>query len=156
VYLPAAWLREAGVDAQTWAARPTYDAAIGSVVRRVLAAADVLYRHADLGIAALPLACRPGIRAARTLYAGIGDEIARRGYDSVSQRASTTIGRKLILLCTMFGSGRAIEAAAAPLIVEEARFLVDAVDANAWPEPSSQRRSEGVVGRLEGVGGAVD
>jgi len=156
LYLPAAWLREAGVDVRAWAARPAYDPAIGSVVRRLLAAADALYRHADSGIAALPLACRPGIRAARTLYAGIGDEIARRGYDSVSQRASTTIVRKLILLSGMFGSSRHVDDAESPQVVEEARFLVDAVDQNVRPVPLSQRRNEGVVGHMEGIGRAVE
>jgi phytoene synthase len=156
LYLPAVWLREAGVDAAAWSAHPTYSAAIGSVVRRVLAAADVLYRHADIGINGLPLACRPGIRAARALYAGIGDEIARRGYDSVSQRASTTFGRKLILLFRMFGTGRSADNGEPSPVLEEARFLVDAVDENGWPAANPQRRGQGVEGQMEGVGRAVD
>ena len=36
---------------------------------------------------ALPLDCRPGIRAARLLYAEIGREVERRGLDSVESRA---------------------------------------------------------------------
>jgi 15-cis-phytoene synthase len=155
LYLPAAWLREAGLDARAWVARPTYSGAIGSVVRRVLAAADVLYRRADIGIAVLPPRCRPGIRAARKLYSGIGDEIARRGYDSVSQRASTTMGRKLILLLGMFGPNRDIDDASSSPVIEEARFLVDAVDGNLRPAPTTQRRSQGVIGQI-GVGRAVD
>lgn len=156
LYLPAMWLREAGVDARAWAACPTYNAAIGAVVCRVLAAADVLYRQADLGIAALPLACRPGIRAARTLYAGIGDEIVRRGYDSVSQRASTTLGRKLILLAGMFSSPRQVDGGESVPVVEEARFLIDAVDGKTRANPAAQRRREGVIGHTEGIGRGMD
>ncbi len=98
LYLPLRWLREAGVDPADWLRDPRFTPAIGAVTERLLAAADALYARADSGIAGLPWDCRPGIGAARRLYAEIGVEIARNGYDSVSRRAVVPGHRKLALL----------------------------------------------------------
>ena len=98
LYLPLQWMREAGLEPQAWLARPVFNDQIAHVVRRVLLAAEGLYRRVDAGVAQLPLACRPGINAARFLYAEIGHEVARRGLDSVSQRAVVARSRKLHLL----------------------------------------------------------
>jgi 15-cis-phytoene synthase len=98
LYLPREWMREAGLDPDAWLAQPRFNAALASVVKRLLQDADGLYRRADLGIAALPGACRPAIYAARRLYAEIGAEVARHGYDSVSRRAIVPASRKLQLL----------------------------------------------------------
>ena len=84
LYLPLAWLRDAGVDPDAWLARPVFSPAIGTAVQRLLREADLLYERAGVGIAGLPLGSRPGIYAARFLYAGIGREIERRGLDSVA------------------------------------------------------------------------
>lgn len=141
IYLPLAWLREAGLDPDAWLQRPVFNDAIGDIVKRLLDTADTLYRRAEAGIAKLPTACRPGIYAARLLYAEIGQEIARNGYDSVSQRAFVTPARKLTLL------GRAMAVTPLPIKtvctaepLEENRFLVDAL---AVPEPF---KVEGGVG----------
>ena len=98
IYLPLAWLREAGIDPDAWLVRPVFNDAIASVVKRVLDTADLLYQRVDAGVAQLPLACRPGINAARFLYAGIGHEVERRGLDSVTQRAVVPRSRKVWLL----------------------------------------------------------
>ena len=98
LYLPAAWLREAGVAPDTWLAAPRFRPEIGQAVRRLLAEANRLYASADAGIAALPRACRPGIRAARLLYAEIGATVARNGYDSVTERAVVPAMRKARML----------------------------------------------------------
>jgi phytoene synthase len=95
LYLPRAWMREAGIDPDAWLARPVFDAALGSVVARLLATAEMLYMRAESGIAELPSACRPAIMAARLIYAGIGGEIARNGHDSVNARAVVGGWRKL-------------------------------------------------------------
>jgi phytoene synthase len=127
LYLPLRWLRDAGIDADAWLARPAFTPALGSVVQRLLGVAETLYLRADAGIALLPLACRPGIGAARRLYAEIGREVARRGYDSVASRASVPTTRKLGLLA------RSVAAAAVPAArgeiptLDAVRFLVDAV-----------------------------
>ena len=127
LYLPRAWLREAGIDPDAWLARPAFSPALAGVVRRLLLAADVLYARADSGIAALPLACRPGIGAARRLYAGIGREVARNGYDSLSRRAAVPPARKLGLV--LRSTARALRPRAAPPspASHPAQFLVDAV-----------------------------
>ena len=97
LYLPLRWLQEAGVDPGAFLAAPAFGPAVGGVIRRLLAEADALYARADEGIAGLPLSCRPGIGAARRLYAAIGREVARQGCDSVSRRARVGRGRKVAL-----------------------------------------------------------
>jgi len=98
LYLPQSWLREAGLDPDGWLSKPAFDPRLASVVARLLAAAEALYVEADAGIAELPRDCRPGIRAARLLYAEIGAEVARRDCDSVSVRARVSAWRKAALL----------------------------------------------------------
>ena len=98
LYLPRQWLREAGIDPAAWRAAPAFDHALAGVVQRLLAAADGLYARAAAGVASLPLACRPGINAARLLYAEIGREVVRAGGDSVNQRAVVPSARKRRLL----------------------------------------------------------
>lgn len=65
LYLPRDWMREAGIDPDAWLQAPSFTPALGSVVSRLLAEADVLYERAALGISALPRDCRPAIQAAR-------------------------------------------------------------------------------------------
>jgi len=98
LYLPRAWMREAGLDPDAWLAAPVHSAALGSVIRRLLDDADRLYARVGVGIARLPLSCRPGINAARRLYAAIGHEVARRGLDAVTERAVVPPARKVRLL----------------------------------------------------------
>ncbi|MGH1551381.1 phytoene/squalene synthase family protein [Streptomyces sp. L7] len=81
LYLPRQWLREAGLDVETWRAAPFFDDRIGRVTARLLAVADVFYARASAGIADLPWNCRPGIHAARLIYAEIGREVARAEFD---------------------------------------------------------------------------
>ncbi len=100
LYLPRSWMREAGIDPDAWLAAPVHSEALGTVVRRLLDEADVLYARVGGGIAQLPRACRPGINAARHLYAAIGHEVARRGLDAVSRRAVVPARRKARILIT--------------------------------------------------------
>jgi phytoene synthase len=134
LYLPRQWLREAGIDPDTWLAAPIFDTAIGSVIQRLLDAADVLYRQAEQGIAELPRDCRPAILAARLVYAEIGRDIERRGLDSVSQRAVVSGQRKLALLAR---ATRAIliapgAGADVPAPLPAIRCLVDAAAQGPW------------------------
>ena len=72
-------------------------------MQRLLDAADGLYGRATLGIRNLPKGCRPGIYAARALYAEIGRELERGGLDLVSRRAVVSTNRKLkVLARTLF------------------------------------------------------
>jgi phytoene synthase len=98
LYLPLQWMREADLDPQEWLAQPVFTPALAGVVARLLTAADVFYRRSESGLCALPRACRPGMYAARHLYAEIGNEVARRNFDSVGQRAVVAAPRKLQVL----------------------------------------------------------
>jgi phytoene synthase len=136
VYLPKAWLREEGLDVEAWLANPTYNEAVGAVTKRVLEMAETLYQRAESGIAKLPVACRPGIYAARLLYAEIGREVARNGYDSVTTRAVVAPARKVTLLsravaATPFPGRRCAEPA-----LPENQFLVSAAASTAGAAPA--------------------
>ncbi|EJW12823.1 Phytoene synthase [Rhodovulum sp. PH10] len=165
IYLPLAWMREEGLDPDAWLADPVFDARLGRVVRRMLDAADRLYARSEAGIAHLPLPCRPGILAARIMYAEIGREVEKAGYDSVSRRAYVCGRRKLALLGRTFAQAPFVAkgVGAPPPPLDETRFLVDAVIASplangARPDPTAvpwwnfARRIAWVVdlfGRLE-------
>jgi len=127
IYLPLDWLSAAGIDAEAWLAEPRYTPTLGQVIDRLLDVADNLYARADAGIAALPAGCRPGIRAARLLYAEIGQELRRNGLDSVSRRTVVPAGRKLKLLAyAAAGSNEDLKEFASCL--EQARFLIEGID----------------------------
>lgn len=95
LYLPLDWLAEAGLSPETFLAHAKATPALRQLTRRLLTEADALYRHSETGIVLLPLPCRPGIYAARHVYAGIGGAIARNDYDSLSRRARTSSRQKL-------------------------------------------------------------
>jgi phytoene synthase len=143
LYLPLAWLRESGIDADAFVGRPQFTVALGRLVRRLLVAAEFLYARAAGGIAGLPLACRPGMHAARLLYAEIGHQVARQGFDSVSRRAVVPAARKARLLALALSATAARGAVDPAPALAEARFLVAAVaaaprPAAAEPQPLSQ------------------
>jgi phytoene synthase len=98
LYLPRRWLREAGIDGEAWLAAPAWTPALDAVLRRLLVVADQLYARAASGLAELPLACRPGINAARLLYAEIGHEVLRAGATAWPRRVAVPAGRRAWLL----------------------------------------------------------
>ena len=126
LYLPRDWMFEEGVDPEAFLADPVLSPGLARVVTRLLAVADELYARADAGIALLPLSCRPGIGAARRIYAEIGHEVARAGCDSISRRAVVSGRRKLALLASSVVHAvlPAPTCDAPPLA--ETRFLVEA------------------------------
>jgi len=134
LYLPRQWLVEAGIDPDAWLAAPVFTPALGSVVKRLLAAADLLYHRVDAGAGCIPVTCRPGIRAARLLYAEIGHQVARNGLNSVSRRARVTRSRKLALLLQVLATpfaGRPVHAEPLPataFLVEAARHSMAGPD----------------------------
>jgi phytoene synthase len=142
LYLPLDWLAEAGVDAQGFLLQPAYTAALGHVVSRLLAEADALYARAATGIGALPLACRPGMHAARLLYAAIGHEVRRHAFDSVSARAHVSAARKAALL------GRAVVAALAPASPDPAPTLSEAHDLVEAAAVAGPARPAGMADRV--------
>ena len=138
LYIPLEWLDEAGLDAEALLANPQPSEAVRHLVRRLLQEATRLYRRSEAGISALPIGCRPGIFASRYIYAGIGGELRRCGYDSINERAHTSTGRKLALIGLSIGrsAGSALMPRS-PIIyaspLPETAFLVDAA--------ANQRRS---------------
>ena len=146
LYLPREWMAEAGLDADAWLARPVFSPALGTVVKRLLDAAEALYDRVGDGVALLPLACRPGINAARFMYAEIGNEVARRGLDSVSSRAHVAGSRKAWLLLRSVAQLAPASAARALPPIAATRFLVDAALATSPRVDLSPRR--GITDRL--------
>lgn len=98
LYLPADWLTEAGIEPDALLAEPRMIDGLDRVVRRLLREADRLYLRSEAGVVALPISARPGIFAARFIYAGIGRVLERRGIDPFSYRARTGTAEKLSLL----------------------------------------------------------
>ncbi len=102
IYLPLAWMQEAGIDPELFLARPRMCPQIGSVVSRLLAEASRLYRSGLEGLPGLPPACRPAVCSAGLIYRAIGSRIEANGFDSVSQRARTSTVEKLALTAIAF------------------------------------------------------
>ena len=164
LYVPRAWFREIGMDADAWLADPVFDARIAGFVQRLLLRADVLYRRGEFGLAELPWDCRPAIQAARLVYAEIGKQLEREGLNSVDRRTVVSTRRKLALIAR--AASVALRAPAMPSVpisaVPAIVFLVDVVsrdrqpmtDQKPWtlPKRSFDERVEWMVdlfGRLE-------
>ncbi|MCJ2013003.1 phytoene/squalene synthase family protein [Methylobacterium sp. J-076] len=132
LYLPRDWIDEAGLDAAAFLADPRPSPELSRIVARLLAEADRLYARAEAGIASLPPRCRPAIRAASRIYAQIGREVARNGYDCVTRRAR--VGG-LAKLGHAFGAALprpAMRGFAMPPLPQTA-FLIAAVSAHPTP-----------------------
>jgi len=145
LYLPRAWMREAGIDPDDWLARPRFTPALGGVVQRVLDAAWHSYQGGATGIAHLPLACRPGIRAAAMLYADIGRSVRRRAGDSISARAVVAPARKAQLVAwaalASLSSAPAIWTPPPP----EIEFLLDGAALPVAASPTPQTTLDSVL-----------
>ncbi len=127
LYLPRDWMVEEGLDPDVWLRHPVFDQRLGRVVERLLNAADGLYERADSGITALPVSCRPAIRAARYIYADIGHTLRRAGLDSVSVRTVVSARRKLALLAQATAFGKLTAPDLTQPSVPEGRYLCEAV-----------------------------
>jgi phytoene synthase len=151
LYLPREWMREAGLDADAWLANPTFDARLGTVIERVLAAAEVLYARSESGLSRLPAACRPGMFAARLLYAEIGHEVARRRFDSVSQRAVVSWRRKARILADAVRAAQRPMTQVGAVTLDEAGFLLAALPTLTHdpPAPAESARERARWPRVE-------
>ncbi len=134
LYLPLAWLLEAGIDPDSFLSDPRHSPQIAAVTQRILAEADRLYARSMSGIAMLPAACRPSIHAARLLYAEIGRDVERNGCDSISRRAVVPTSRKLTLLLQGVAASLAAAAASEAPAVASAQFLLDSVAKAGEPQ----------------------
>jgi phytoene synthase len=156
LYLPLDWMRAANIDPDAWLAQPVFDDRLCTVIGRLLRAADALYARADSGLANLPAACRPGMYAARLLYAEIGHELARRGYDSVNQRAVVPWQRKARLLAGAMMAAQRSAAAVTSEELDEANFLLDSIVDSGFdahpvfaPVPAESQRERARWPRVE-------
>ncbi|MFP7672400.1 15-cis-phytoene synthase [Marivita sp. S0852] len=152
VYLPLDWLDEAGLDKDQFLSDPKPTKAIRQMARRLVMEANRLYMRSEAGVAALPLSSRPGIYAARFIYAGIGHQVQDAGYDSISTRAHTSKGQKLgwIGVSAMKAMTTVVMPKSAVLFARplpETQFLVHA----AGHEPNVRSRSESVLDALAQV-----
>lgn len=107
LYLPLEWFEEMDLDPDAFLANPGPRPEIAEMARRLLEEADRLYTRAEAGISTLPRSCRPGIYAARYIYAGIGRHIAAADYDSVTTRAHTGLSEKIALMILSIGAATA-------------------------------------------------
>ena len=143
LYLPTDWVADAGLTPARLLANPAPSPALSQLTRQLLAEADRLYWRAEAGIAALPPTSRPGIMAARHVYAAIGSAVARNRYDSVTTRARTSRGRKLGLMgLAMAQTGMTFVMPRSAILhadpLPETRFLVDAAS-----RPAARERGRG-------------
>jgi phytoene synthase len=132
LYLPLAWMREAGLDPDAWLAQPVFNAALAGVIERLLCAADEHYARSVPGISRLPPPVRPGVHAARLLYAEIGNDLRRNGWNSVARRAHVKGPRKVRLVLAALGSALRAPAARQHAPLEETQFLLQAVQNCSW------------------------
>lgn len=144
LYLPLAWLGEAGIDPDTFLAAPRPGPRLAAVVRRLLEAARPLYRRGEAGVSTLPPGCRPGIMAASRIYAGIGRRVAAGGFDPVSARVRTSTGEKVALVGLAAARAAAVGIMPRSAVLHapplpETAFLVDAVATAAAPAWGSGR-----------------
>ncbi|MGC6528389.1 MAG: 15-cis-phytoene synthase [Paracoccaceae bacterium] len=144
LYLPMEWLSQAGIDVEQFLANPKPTKAIRQMVRRLVMESERLYLRSEAGITRLPVSCRPGIFAARHIYAGIGKVIRDQSYQTITIRARTSKSRKIGLM------GLSILRSASSLVMpqsavlyakplEEVKFLVDAAadgkyDSRDWAD----------------------
>ena len=153
IYLPIAWLEEVGLEPEAFLADPTPDDRVRGLVRRLLAEADKLYHRGEAGIPALPLSSRPGIYAARHVYAGIGGAIRQNGHDTISYRARTYKRQKIGWLgLSLLRSGVSLVGLHTPVLyarpLAETAFLVDAA---ALCRPGMEEWGETRAGALLSV-----
>jgi phytoene synthase len=141
LYLPLDWLDEMEIDPDAFLADPRPSQAMRRLVQRLVMRAEALYGRSEAGIARLPLAVRPGIFAARFIYAGIGGRLRSMEYDAMTMRARTSTPQKLgwLVLSGARAAASAVMPGSAVLYARplpETAFLVDAA---ARPDPARDR-----------------
>lgn len=139
LYLPLEWFEEAQLDPQTFLDNPQPDPSIRTMVRRLLREAERLYHRSEAGVGRLPLSCRFGILAARHVYAGIGTDLKRHNYQSITRRAHTTKSTKLGLMCKALAQTATVTALPQSAVLHarplpEVAFLVDAAGQTERPQ----------------------
>ena len=141
LFVPTDWLAEEGLTPEAFLATPAATPVSRRLTARLLREAEHLYIRSEAGVPALPVTCRPGIYAARHIYAGIGASLARTGYDNISHRARTTPRQKLgwLMLSGARTAASVLMPRAAVIHARPAPEVAFLVDAAARRRPSPQR-----------------
>ena len=141
LYLPRQMLRDEGIDPNAFLASPVPGPGLTTVIKKLLNQAEERYQLADQGIMQLPRGCRPGIRAARKLYAEIGHTLAKRDYDPISARSIVPGTRKLRLLAGLINTPPHDPKKLILPCAKENQFLLDTVPQNGeWNRNLEPRR----------------
>lgn len=127
VYLPLTLLRANGLSIERWLRNPEPCRAIRQTLEELLEIADEHYQRSEWGISRLPFRVRPSIFAARSIYAEIGREVERNGFDSVTTRAYVNKRRKAWLLAGALKKSFVTHKRNPAPPLRETRFLLDAV-----------------------------
>ncbi len=106
-YLPADWVRDAGIPPECLAA-PEYRSAVARIVARLLGESERYYASAATGLRALPFRSAWAIATALGVYRDIGHIVLARGSAAWDSRAVVSTPRKLRHVLT--GSVRALRA----------------------------------------------
>ncbi|MEL6966166.1 MAG: phytoene/squalene synthase family protein [Pseudomonadota bacterium] len=148
-YLPEVWLRDHGLSSHALIEHPAHSPALGHVVEQLLETADVINERALTGIGDLPSSCQTGVRAAALVYAAIGKQVRRNGYNSIDQRAYTSRLQKLRLLAGAY-LGRLEQHTCddAPALDEVSYLVEAAVDHQEDPRSKAEWMLD-LVGRLK-------
>ena len=127
LYLPRDWFAEGDLTPEAFLAEPAPYSEVRHMTRRLLAEAQRLYIRSEAGISALPKGCRPGIFAARHIYAGIGGHVRRRDFDNINHRARTGTSEKVALAMLALG-----KTATSFIMPQDARLMAKPLDEVAF------------------------
>jgi phytoene synthase len=89
------WHEPHGAPLGSWPPPPAQQRNLASAVRRLLAAAEVLYRSGDAGLPYLPWRSRVAVATARRVYSGIGQRLLAGGADVSAPRVFVPAAHKL-------------------------------------------------------------
>ena len=128
LYLPHDLLRAEGIDPADFLHQPRFTPALRAVLEQLLQRADFLYQRSESGIAQLPASARPGIYAARLLYAEIGHTLLKNGGNSVDTRAFIGFAGKTRLVLKTPGWVRLGREGLHEPALPECQYLIDAVE----------------------------
>jgi phytoene synthase len=115
VYLPTSLMRSYGLTRDDLGAMYRGDRPVTTAYRAameaMMATADVSYAAAFEAMPLLPATFRRAVAVAAEVYRGIHAEVRRVGYDTISRRAHTSLGQKVLLGARGLGRLRAATAA---------------------------------------------
>ena len=126
------------------------------MVRRLIVESERLYLRSEAGITKLPVRCRPGIFAARFIYAGIAGAIREQSYQTITNRAFTSKRQKiswvgLSVLRTMSGFLMPQSAVVYAKPLQEVQFLVDAATEGFPEKPEWSDKLFGAMEQLRSI-----